>query len=122
MITSNIEVVLVVTGILTATMLVQFVAPSWTIRHTFGEIPAGAAGSVIARHWGLLLFCVGALLVYSAFHPAVRGPAVVLALVEKAGFVGCVLATSLRRRLLPLIMAATDAVMVLIFALYLTGR
>src|SRR5215510_4281569 len=89
-ITSNIETILIVTGALTATMLAQFVAPSWMVRHVFGEAPSGPVSMVLARHWGLLLFCVGALLVYAAFHPLLRAPAVVLALVEKAGFVACV--------------------------------
>ena len=122
MITSNIETVLIATGTLTASMLAQFVAPSWVLRHTFGEVPSGAVGITLARHWGLLLFCVGALLVYSAFHPTLREPAVVLASVEKVGFVVLVLGTSLRRRLMSSIMAAGDAVMVFVFALYLLGR
>ena len=120
-ITSNIETVLIVTGALTAGMLAQFVAPSWVLRHTFGEVPSGAVGITLARHWGLLLFCVGALLVYSAFYPLVREAAVVLASVEKVGFVACVFGTSLRQRPIVAIMAAGDAFMVLIYVLYLVG-
>jgi len=120
-ISSNIEAVLVVTGVLTAGILVQFVAPSWTLRHTFGEVPSGTMSIALARHWGLLLFCVGALLIYAGFHPAVRKPAVVLASIEKAGFVGCVFFTSLRRRPVVAMMATADALMVLVYALYLSG-
>lgn len=120
-ITSNIKPILVVTGTLTASMLAQFLAPSWMLRHTFGEVPSGPVGFLVARHWGLLLFCVGALLVYSAFHPTLREPAVVLASVEKAGFVACVFGTSLRHRPMASIMAAGDAIMTLLFVLYLTG-
>ena len=121
MITSNIEVILIVTGVLTATMIAQFVAPSWTMRHAFGEVPSGTVAIVLARHWGLLLFCVGMLLVYSAFHPTVRQPAVVVGSAEKAGFVACVFGTSLRQRPIAAIMAAGDAVMVLVYVLYLVG-
>ena len=121
MVTSHIEAILIVTGALTATMLAQFVAPSWMVRHTFGEAPSGAVSAALARHWGLLLFCVGALLVYAAFYPALRGPAVVLASVEKAGFVACVFGTSLRQHPMAAIMAAGDAAMVLVYALYLVG-
>ena len=74
MITSNMEAILMVTGALTATMLAQFVAPSWMIRHTYGEAPSGPVSIALARHWGLLLCCVGTLLVYSALHPALREP------------------------------------------------
>jgi hypothetical protein len=66
----------------------------------------------------LLLFCVGTLLVYAAFHPAVRVPAMVLASVEKAGFVACILGGPLRQCRLPLILALGDAVMVLIYVSY----
>jgi hypothetical protein len=55
------------------------------------------------------------------FHPPLRAPAVVLASVEKVGFVACVLCTSLRKRAMVAIMAAADAFMVLIYALYLVG-
>jgi len=72
----------------------------------------------LARHWGLLLFCVGALLIYSAFYQALREAAVVL--VEKAGFVA-LFGTSLYRRPMALIMAVGDAVMVLVFVFYLAG-
>ena len=121
MITSNIEVILIITGALTATMLAQFVAPSRIQCLIYGEVPSGVVSIVLARHWGLLLFCIGSLLIYSAFHPTVREAAVVVASVEKAGFVACVFGTSLRRQLMPSIMAAADTLMVLVFALYLVG-
>jgi hypothetical protein len=120
-ITSNIEAILIVTGALTATMLAQFVAPAWLVRHTYGKAPSGSVSIALARHWGLLLFCVGMLLVYAAFHPPLREPAVVLASVEKAGFVACVFGTSLRQHPIAAIMAAGDAIMVLVYVLYLVG-
>jgi hypothetical protein len=120
-ITSNIEIVLIITGALTATMLVQFIAPSWIVPRTFGEVPSGAATMMFARHWGLLLFCVGVLLVYAAFDPAIRRAAVVLASIEKAGFAACVLGTPLRERPIAAMMAIGDALMVVIYALYLAG-
>jgi len=60
-------------------------------------------------------------LIYSEFHPALRESAVVLASIEKAGFVACVFGTSLRQRPIAVIMAAGDAIMVLIYVLYLVG-
>jgi hypothetical protein len=120
-ITSNIEIILIITGALTATMLAQFVAPSWVIRHTFGEIPSGPVSMTLERHWGLLLFCIGTLLVYSAFDPVIRKPAVVLGALEKAGFVVCVLRTSMRQYPIALIMAMGDGLMVLLYVLYLLG-
>lgn len=120
-ITSNIEPILVVTGVLTALMLAQFIAPEWMIRRAYGETLSGEATTGVARHWGLLLFCVGMLLVYSAFHPALRRPTVVIASVEKAGFVACVFGTSLRHSRIASLMATGDAAMTLIYVLYLFG-
>jgi hypothetical protein len=117
-ITSHIQIILIITGVLTATTLIQFIAPSWVLHHLYGEVPTGAAGIALARHWGLLLFCVGMLLIYSAFYPPLRDAAVVVASVEKVGFVALV-GTSLYQRPIALLMAAGDAVMVLFFALYL---
>src|SRR6516225_6221434 len=96
MITSNIEPILIVTGALTASAIALFIAPSWTICRLYGETLSGEPATGVVRHWGLLLFCVGTLLVSAAFHPILRNPAVVLASVEKAGFVACVFGTSLR--------------------------
>jgi hypothetical protein len=71
-ITSNIATVLIATGALTASMLAQFVAPRWTLRHVFGEVPSGVVTIALTRHWGLLLFCVGALLIYARSTPSTR--------------------------------------------------
>jgi hypothetical protein len=121
MVTSNIEPILVVTGALTASAIALFIAPSWMIRHLYGETLSGEAATGVARHWGLLLFCVGTLLVSAAFHPTLRNPAVVLASVEKAGFVACVFGTSLRHSRVASLAATADAAMVLLYALYLFG-
>lgn len=121
MIAANIEPILIITGVLTATMLAQSLAPSWMFRHTYGDTLSGPASTGLARHWGLLLFCVGMLLIYSAFHPALRKPTVVLASVEKAGFVACVFGTSLRHSRIASLMATGDAAMTLVYVLYLFG-
>ena len=121
MVTSNIEAILLVTGALTATMLAQFIAPSWMIHRAYGETLSGEATSAVVRHWGLLLFCVGMLLIDAAFHPVLRKPAVVMASVEKAGFVASVFGTSLRHSRIASLMAAGDAAMTVVYVLYLFG-
>ena len=120
MITSHIEAVLIVTGVCTASVLVLFFLPSSVLRQIIGDDP-GAVSIALLRHWGLLLFCIGALLVYAAFHPTVREPAVVLASLEKLGFAVCVFGTLLRQRPMVSVMAAADLAMVLLYALYLVG-
>jgi len=64
-IATQIEIILIITGAVTATMLSQFFAPLPVLRLVYGETHLDAVSMALARHWGLLIFCVGALLVYA---------------------------------------------------------
>jgi hypothetical protein len=59
MIGAHIEVILIVTGVLTAALL-QFIAPIPIMRMIYGEAPSKGVGLLLARHWGLLIFLIGA--------------------------------------------------------------
>ena len=116
MIGAHIELILIVTGAITAIALVQFIAPAPVLRMIYGEAPTDEVGLAVARHWGLLTSLVGALLIYAAFHPSVRGPVMVVAVIEKAalGF-----GTSLRTHPAAAAAAAGDSLIALIYVLYL---
>ena len=62
MIGAHIELILIVTGALTAIALLQFIAPASVLRMIYGEAPTDKVGLAVARHWGLLAFLVGAIL------------------------------------------------------------
>ena len=66
MIGAHIELILIVTGAVTATALLQFIAAAPVLRMIFGEAPTDKVGLAVARHWGLLTFLIGALLIYAA--------------------------------------------------------
>lgn len=68
----------------------QFLAPSPLLRLQ-GLAVGDEAGLFFARHWGLLVFCIGVLLVLAARRPALRVPLVAAALAEKLGLVLMVL-------------------------------
>jgi len=121
MVGAHIEVILIVTGALTAIALLQFIAPAPVLRMIYGEAPIDKVGLAIARHWGLLTFLVGALLIYAAFHSAVRGPAMVIAVTEKAALGLGVFGTSLRAHPVAAAIAAGDSLIALIYVLYLAG-
>src|SRR5262245_41326707 len=120
MIATHIEWILIATGAATATMLTQFLAPLPVLRRIYGEAPTDGVSVALARHWGLLIFCVGALLIYAAFYLPVRAPILVFAVIEKVGFGVCVLGTSLRRQGIAAVLAAADLLMALIYVLYLS--
>src|SRR5499433_3215201 len=114
MIATHIEPILIITGAITAIALVQFLAPSRVLRMIFGETPTDAISLALARHWGLLIFCVGMLLIYAASHPSVRDPAMVFAATEKVALGAGVLGTPLRRHAVAAAIAAGDSIIALI--------
>ena len=121
MIGAHIELILIVTGALTAIALLQFIAPAPILRMIFGEAPTDNVNLAVARHWGLLIFLVGALLVYAAFHPSVRAPVMVAAVIEKVALGLGVFGTSLRTHPAAAAIAAGDSLIALIYVLYLVG-
>ncbi len=121
MIALHIEIILLVTGVITASMLLQFLAPATMIRRNFGGELSGAASTLMARHWGLLVFCLGALLIYAAKHAEIREPVMIAAAVEKVGLIVLVLTGPLRKHPMALVIACADTVMTLLYVGYLLG-
>jgi hypothetical protein len=121
MIGTHIELILIVTGALTATALLQFIAPAPVLRMIYGEAPSDEVGLAVARHWGLLIFLIGALLIYAAFHSSVRGPVMVVAVIEKVALALGIFGTSLRSRPAAALAAAGDSLIALVYVLYLAG-
>src|SRR5215470_13206244 len=119
MIGAHIEVVLIVTGALTAVALPQFIAPVPMLRMIYGQAPTDATSLLLARHWGLLIFLIGVLLIYAAFHHAVREPATLLAAIEKIALGIGVFGTSLRKHSVAAAIAAGDSLIALVYVLYL---
>jgi hypothetical protein len=121
-IAQNIEGVLLVTGIVTALPILLFLFPSAGLKHLFKLGIDDPAGRFFARHWGLMAFSVGLLLVFAAHHPELRRPVMLVALIEKAGLVALIIAhwnqphtRGLRG------VVAFDGACVIVYALFLLG-
>src|SRR2546430_3944379 len=109
MLAAQIELILLLTGLATAGALVLFLSPVTMMKMLFGQAPSDALDLLIARHWGLLVCLVGALLVYAAYHAEVRVATLIVASTEKAAFAIGMLASPLRRRPAVFVMAIADA-------------
>jgi hypothetical protein len=120
-ITANIEIILMVTGLMTAGALALTLLPETMLRVLFGGVTSDSHSLLIARHWGLLIFLVGALLVYAACHAETRAPILIAAIVEKLVFALCVFASSFRRCRTTIAMAVADSAMATVYILYLSG-
>ncbi|HVS37135.1 MAG TPA: hypothetical protein VMS17_16355 [Gemmataceae bacterium] len=121
MLAAHAELILLITGLATAGALALVVAPAPLMKRVFGQAPADPLGVSIARHWALLIFLVGALVVYAAYRPEVRVPTLIVAVVEKAAFVVLMLTSPLRRRPAVMVMALADAGMAALYGIILTG-
>src|SRR5215467_15828409 len=121
MVAAHIELILLITGLVTAGVLAVFVAPVPVMKALFGQAPSDALSLVIARHWGLLVGLVGALLIYAAYHAEVRVPTLIVAIVEKAALVLGVLISPFRQRPTVLAMILADTGMAAVYLLYLVG-
>jgi hypothetical protein len=71
MLAAHIELILLITGLATAGALVVFLAPATMMKMLFGQAHSDVLSLLIARHWGLLVSLVGALLMYAACASAV---------------------------------------------------
>jgi hypothetical protein len=121
MLIAQIELILLITGLATAGGVVVFLAPVSVLKTIFRQAPSDALGLLIARHWGLLIFLVGALLVYAAYHAEVRVPTLIVAIVEKTVFAVAMLSSPFSRRPIAVVMALADAGMAALYVAYLTG-
>jgi hypothetical protein len=112
--------ILLVTGALTAAAGVGFVMPRQLLALILGENTSDATVILMARHWSLLVALVGGLLMYAAYHPEVRLPAMIVGAAEKLVFGALVIASPLRKRRLTLAVVGADAIMGLLYVLILT--
>lgn len=119
-ITTHISTILIVTGAITALPILQFFFPVQVLKLLNKFDIKDDAGLFFARHWGLLAFCIGVLLMYAAWHPELRTPIMLLAALEKAGIVGLVALHWQRPYAKGLIGAAVfDSICVVLYGAYL---
>ena len=88
----NIQAILVVCGLLTATMLQFTLMPGRAAQSIFGETVDGPMADVALRGWGLLIALTGGMLVWAAFHPETRTLAIGVALISKVFYMGQLIA------------------------------
>ena len=119
-IADHISLILTITGIVTGLVVLQFFVPKPVLRLLSKLTIEDEAGLFFARHWGLLAFVIGGLLVYAADHAEARTPIMLAAAVEKAGLVALVLLQWNKPFTKGLRLAAVfDGICVLVYAAYL---
>jgi len=79
--------IMLITGVLTASMFYYAIAPNAALRSAFGQGLEGPLAELIVRNWGVLVGLVGLMLVYGAFVPPARRLVLSIAALSKAAFV-----------------------------------
>lgn len=119
-IVTRIKPIMLTAGVLTSTMVFAAIAPQAALQSTFGEKLEGPVAEIVVRNWGALIALIGAMLIYSAYHPPTRQLALTIAGVSKIAFIALVLAYGgMYLDNQAGVAVAVDLIFVLLFAAYL---
>ncbi len=119
--TEYIQLTLLVSGVATMGAGVQFLAPRLILKLLYELEPSEPTILLLARHWGLLIFLIGGLLVYSAYDTSTRDSVLVVASLEKIVFAGFIFFGHGQKTSVGTFVAAGDTSFVLLYLLYFLG-
>ena len=119
--TSVIEPILIVTGLFTMGAIALYLLPQPGLKLLLNVETTETTILLLARHWGLLLFLVGALLVYSAFVPAICVPVLIVAIAEKVAISALLLFGLNPKTRLATFAALFDAGCAILYLLHMAG-
>jgi uncharacterized protein YjeT (DUF2065 family) len=118
--TSPFEWIIAASGIITAVAgLTALLAPHLLLRLGFDLESAPASMVFIVRHWGVLLFVVGALIAYSIGIPEIRTPVLLAAAVEKIAIGPLLFLGSAKRTRLMTAVALGDALFAILYIAFI---
>ena len=119
---ANIQWIMLVSGVLTATMIFAAIAPQAALRQTFGETLDGPLVEVVVRNWGALIASVGGLLIYGAYDEPSRPLILIFAGATKVIFIALVVAQGGRYlRKQAGVAVIVDVIIVALYATYLVA-
>jgi hypothetical protein len=118
----KIKWIMVVSGVLTATMIYAAIAPEPALQSTFGETLDEPLAKIIVRNWGALIALVGGMLIYGAFTPHVRPLVLIVAGLSKVFFIALLLSQGTRYISHQAgVAVAIDSLAVVLYAWYLVA-
>lgn len=122
MIYRSIEWILIVSGTVTAAGgFVASIAPQPFLRLGFAVESVDAATMFFVRHWGVLIFTIGALTVCGAYVPTLRPPVLIAAALEKFVVVALIFFGPVKRTMAMTAIAGVDGLFTILYVSYLAG-
>ncbi|MFZ6708492.1 hypothetical protein [Undibacterium sp. TC9W] len=114
--------ILYVSGTVTMLAGLQFIAPTLFLQASGMQV-GDVTGQFFARHWGLMAFVLGALIIYAVKQTQARKAILLAAAVEKLGLVTMVAINWAEPALQGLHIAAFfDGACVVLYLIYLLGK
>jgi len=118
-IVTNAKWVMIVSGILTATMFYGLFAPQEALESMFGTSFDGTLESIVVRSWSALIGLIGIVLIYGFFNENVRRYSFAIAAFSKLVFVALVLVYG-QQFLAKVLPAVTmDVIVIIVAVIYL---
>jgi hypothetical protein len=120
MVDSYVNVLLLVSGLATCSAILQFLAPARLTQKLFDVDVTQPAVLMLSRHWSLLAFLIGCLLLSGIVYPMMIPAAMIIAGTEKVVFAALLLFSGAKRTPVRWGFAVSDALFAVLFALYLS--
>ena len=122
MLVSSIARILVASGVITAGAgLAALFSPHLLLRLGFGVEDPASSAVFFVRHWGVLIFVVGGLIVYSAYAPVTRTPVLIAAAIEKFAIGLLVFFGPIKRTNTMTAIAILDGIFAILYVAFLAG-
>jgi hypothetical protein len=121
MINTHIDLILVVLGVITTSMILQAIAPKYVLSMFFKKEITDPYALFLARSSGIPIAIIGMLMIWASFDETLRIPVVVAAVVGKALFL-LTIASNWKVTGPPYFLTiAIDSISVVLLLLYLLG-
>ena len=101
--------------------MAALLSPALFLRLVFGVESPASWTLFFVRHWGVLILAVGALILYSAYAPALRAPILIAAAFEKFAIGLLVFFGPVKRTGAMTVIATLDGVFAILYVIYLVG-
>ena len=116
-----IKQIMLISGLFTCTMLYAAFDPQAALLVTFGASTSDPLAELVVRNWGVLIFLIGAMLIYGAYRPVHRTLVIIVAGISKVVFIGLIVTIGNQYLSSAAIAIAFDLGFIILFLMYLVG-
>jgi len=121
MISAHIDLILLLSGLITSSLIIQVVAPRYALKAFYGQTVDSEISLFLARAGGLPIATIGALMIWASFNDAIQLPIIISALISKALFITLIVFNWKVTGKGYALTIVIDSIVILLLSLYLLG-